>query len=818
MNFARTALLATSTLVVAASPAMAQAKTYNVPEQAAASGIAALGRQADIQIIAARKYTQGRQTNAVRGMRTVDQALDELLAGTGLTARRSGAGTYMVLPLPTTSRLSAQPASRQAADAASVSQPDSVALEPDAADIVVTAQKREERLQDVPVPVAVVKGEDLLHRNQTRLQDYYATVPGLSYEPGGRGEPSLAIRGVRADYGSNPSVGITVDDVPYGSTSGTGGGYTPPDIDPNDLAQIEILRGPQGTLYGANSLGGLIKFVTVDPSPAGLSGRIQAGIVGVRNGDGLGYNVRGAVNLPISPDAAIRISGFTRQDPGYIDAPNLGISGINGSEAYGGRASVLLKPSTDLTIKLGALYQKQKIEGTSLSTLQPGLGSLEQVSLRGTGQLERETQVYSANIRYELGGLELVSVTGYNIGTIDSILDFTPAFGAVAEQFLGVAGAAIPYDLKSRKFSQELRVSGDAGDFLDWTIGGFFTDENAPARQDIVAVDPATGTIVGALLEIPYRTKYKEHALFGHVTFNFTDRFDVQLGARQSWIDQEYVQTNRGLLSPVETVTNGKAQASPFTYLVTPRFRVSDDLMIYGRLASGFRAGGPTPNAAVLNLPPQYDPDTTTNYELGLKGSALGRTLFYEASIYRIDWNDIQLLIVDPSQLSYIGNGGRAKSEGVEFSLDARPVKGLSINGWVAYNNARLAEDLPLGSSVQGEAGDRLPGSSKWSAHGAVDYRFGLSGDLSASFGASVSYVGQRVGNFVGSPSQARRDLPGYIRLDLRAGLEIDDWRLDAFLNNVSDKRGVLGDQSGIVGSVLYIQPRSIGLNLTRNF
>ena len=176
-------------------------------------------------------------------------------------------------------------------------------------EIIVTAQKRSERIQDVPVPVTSIDANQLVENNQVRFEDYYTSVPGLSFAPNNQNN-YLAIRGIATGGFSNPTVGIVIDDVPFGGSTALGGGQVMPDIDPGDLARVEVLRGPQGTLYGASSMGGLIKFVTVDPSTDALSGRVQAGVSEVHNAGQAGYNVRGSLNVPINNTLAMSVSGF----------------------------------------------------------------------------------------------------------------------------------------------------------------------------------------------------------------------------------------------------------------------------------------------------------------------------------------------------------------------------------------------------------------------------------------------------------------------------------------------------------------------------
>ena len=211
-------------------------------------------------------------------------------------------------------------------------------------DIVVTAQKRVERLQDVPAAVSVVNTTALTESNQSRLRDFAASVPGFqaSPSPGGGGQQTLVIRGITSGTIQNPTVGIMIDEVPFGAAT-----YDfSPEVDPADLQRIEVLRGPQGTLYGASSLGGLVKFVTVEPSTTDVSGKVEAGVNGVAHGSGVGYALRGAVNLPVSDTLAIRISGFTHKDPGYIDNPTLKLTDVNDFYASGGRVSALFKPAS----------------------------------------------------------------------------------------------------------------------------------------------------------------------------------------------------------------------------------------------------------------------------------------------------------------------------------------------------------------------------------------------------------------------------------------------------------------------------------------
>lgn len=829
--------------LAAAGDADAAIKRYtNIPAQNLGPALRSLAKERNFQIVYASQDVAELRSPGAVGEFTADQALERVLSDTGFTYRYLDERTVTILPIISGGKADlASQDTQGASDLTDVSeeraidagkggekrsfwdrfrlaqvdqgpvansrsvavqsgseQPSSVALE----EIIVTAQKRSERLQDVPVPVTAIDAQLLVDHNQLRLQDYYTRIPALSFVPGPRGEPYLAIRGVTTDPFTSPTVSITVDDIPYGSSTILGGGSTAPDLDPGDLARVEVLRGPQGTLYGASSIGGLLKFVTVDPSTDGVSGRLQGSMSGVHNGDEAGYSVRGSVNLPISDSWAVRASGFTRRDPGYIDNISTGADGVNWGEVSGGRLTALWHLSPSFSLKLSALLNDGKVHGSSAVSLQSGLGDLQVRDLRGTGWYDRKSEIYSANLTGELGGVDITSVSGYTVDAFDASRDFSAAFGALATSRFGVSGAAVIDDRRATKFTQEVRLSASLGRKFEWLLGAFYTDEDAEFLTNAFAIDPATGTSVGTLLALSNPTSYEEYAAFADLTYHLTDRFDIQFGGRQSEI--------ASTLHPTANQPAAEADASAFTYLVTPRFRMSPDLMLYARLASGYRAGG---SNTVAGFPPQYDPDETQNYEIGVKGGVPGRPISFEASLYYIDWKNIQITLLTPQSIGYRVNGGRAKSQGVELSLETRLLQGVTIAAWAAWNDAQLTEDLPPTSNVHAFDGDRLPNSSRFSGSFSLEQEFPVAG-MTGFWGGSVSYNGDRKGLFTGDP-QLRQSFPGYAKTDLRAGVKRDAWNAHVFVNNVADKRGVYtGNLIGTAPFVNYIQPRTVGLSL----
>jgi iron complex outermembrane recepter protein len=718
-------------------------------------------------------------------------------------------------------------------------------------EVVVTAQKREERLQDVPIPVTALTATSLVENNEVKIQDYYTQIPGLSFSPGLFSSSLLSIRGITTGGALTTStVGVMIDDVPFGGT----GQLIIPDFDPGDLARIEVLRGPQGTLYGASSMGGLLKFVTVDPTTTGISGRVEGGASDVHNGAEAGYNFRGSINVPLSSDLAVRVNAFHRQDPGYIDNPVLGIKGANEDHADGAHVAVLWSPLDTLSVKLSALYQDTRADSTSdfttidYITAQP-LGDLQQGYIRGAAPYDTKVQAYSVTLKGKIGGVDVTSITGFNINHNTNVFDVTPLLGpytlngvpGTAFNGFGVLGTPSPVNASARKVTQEVRLSAPIGQSAEILLGGYYTHENSSFTQVINATDPYTAELAGQWLGGNVESStFREYAAFVDFTYHFTERFQVQLGGRESEIRTEaqpYLETGPFLtaLSPLTSpyLNPGlTSKSNPFTYLFTPQFKFSPDVMLYVRLASGYRPGGP--NQSLPGAPAEFKPDKTNDYEIGLKADVLDRTLSFDMSVYYISWKDIQLGLTNlDTGVAYTGNAGNAKSQGVEISVESRPLGGLRIAGWVAIGEAELTQAFPPGAVVSGTygaEGDPLPDSSRFSGNLSADEEVPLSTSVTGYAGASVSYVGQRWDVFNScaaflSPGMCtaappRQELPAYARTDIHAGVRYDTWNAHVYLNNVTDRRGLTSGGLGnsIPYSFYFIQPRTVGISLSKSF
>jgi iron complex outermembrane receptor protein len=737
-------------------------------------------------------------------------------------------------------------------------------------EVIVTAQKREEREQDVPESITVLNPNSLALNGQNSLLDYFASVPGLSLDSNSffGGTHYLTIRGISAGFNQNPTVATVIDDVPVASSvTGGAGSFTSPDLDPSDLARIEVLKGPQGTLYGADSLSGLIKYVTVDPSTTKFGGRIEATGSDIPGG-GAGYAVRGALNVPVSDTFAVRVSAFDRHDPGYIDDLTTGDKSFNSSNTYGGRASALWHPSDEISVKVSAIVQQTEgnvgVVDTNASG-QPVRGDLNVTALPGTTRYDTQAQLYSSTLDWKPGGFDVVSVTGYVVNRLKTGSDQTGVlgqYGYACEQDpqqtsnncnQGAFPANEPYvgvpyiwNATVHKVSEELRVSSKVGNWLDWRFGSFYTHEGGPFTNDLETANPGTGALTGTLFSSKATNTFWEYAVFGDATAHITDQFDLGFGERESWNKQtkQYVDSGIGVFlfdgfpgpyhGPVYSA-NGHA----FTYQVTPRYKLSPDLMTYARIATGYRIGGYNSGASLAaaagyNVPFTFEPDRTTNYEVGVKYGLPERKLSIDAALYYIAWKNFQLPVaVDNGFFGFTTNAGNAKSEGLEVSIEAQLWKGFSITFGGTYSDAFLTDGLPTIAQQYGPAGTPLPYSMRLSGGLTLNQEMPLTDHWIGFFGGGVNYVGSRPGEFIAYPpsdANLRIEFPPYAQINLHAGIRYDSILMNLYVNNAANRRGIGGiTQSMSLTSTVpagnpggfdttYIQPRTVGVTVSHVF
>jgi iron complex outermembrane receptor protein len=746
-------------------------------------------------------------------------------------------------------------------------------------EVVVTAQKRKQTLLEIPQSISVVSSEALERQHATTFADFAGLAPGLSLQQSNPGESRIILRGINTG-GASPTVGVYVDETPFGSSTGlTNGAALAADIDPFDLERVEVLRGPQGTLYGANSLGGVLRFITAAPVLGKYEVRGQAGIESVSGAGDAGSSANGVVNVPLGDSIAIRASGFYRESPGFIDASGTQpAKDINDFRSNGGRLSVLARPTDGLSIRLTALAQNIRSDaGPAFDadpvTLKPAsvdpitgnpLSGLTRVQTLPNEQ-DVDYRLYNATIDWNLGFADLSSVTSYgktvlreNIDASYENTDLGP-LGDVASflygAFAGITdplGATQSARVNQKKFTQEFRLASPDSDKLEWLVGAYYTREPGRITQSYVPFDIATHRFIDQTITVgpplfdeettfdrfivaDVDSKYREYAAFGSFTWHLTPRFEVTTGARYSHNNVSTVQTLDGLLNGGSSVLTGRSSENISTWSVSPLFAVTDRVSLYARVAKGYRPGGPNvvPPSAPANIPNQFESDTLISYEAGIRGETEGRMFSYDASVYYLDWRNVQVIVTfEDSNLGTIdldGNGGKARSTGAELTATLRPTSGLSLTFNGAYNDAELKDDLPpIGDPavVPGIAGDRLPFAPQWTASLSADYEWSVTHTVVAFLGGSVHSISKQKTDFDPAYRAAfgdRLEIDGYERVDLRAGLDFGNFNLTLYGKNVTDSEGLADagefqTRPGNLVTAATIQQRTIGATVGFSF
>jgi iron complex outermembrane receptor protein len=700
-----------------------------------------------------------------------------------------------------------------------------LAAAPTVQEVVVTANKRTEKLHDVAQEVTAVSGAQLDLQQAAHFEDYVNVVPGFNFVSEQVGQSRLVLDGVNTG-GDSATVATYVDETPYGSATGlANGGVLAPDLDTFDVNRIEVLRGPQGTLYGASSLGGVLKFVTNAPDPTRFSAKVEADGESTDKG-GNGGSVKAMVNVPISDEAAIRVSGFYTDEGGFINDPQRDAKDINEAKFNGGRFAFYLHPTAKLTVRLTAAAQNILSNGSSAvdldpTTLQPPtptapstlthLGYYTQS--RAFAETDQTTyRIFNATEDYDFGGADLLSSTSY--GTLHQSYeeDASTEIGAPPPE---PAGFAIDQGLEQKKFTQEVRLTSKPQTF-EWLIGGFFTREQNVLDQDIQEVaSPSKQVLADGLEVVRLASVYSEYAVFGNVDYHFTDQFDLSVGGRYSYNKQDSGETISGSPFPPANSSEGV-----FTFAVAPKYKINDDVTVYARVSRGYRPGGPNdlPPGAPPSVPHTFLSDSLIDYQAGVKADFLDKTVSLDASVFYIDWSRIQLL-ADVQNFGVNINGGRARSDGVEASLTYTPFAGLNLSANGAYTDATLRSDTP--ALLGGFKGNALPYSAKWTGALNADYGFAIADATRAFVGGSLRYVGDRKSDFDATIGQI--ELPSYTSVDLHGGIDWKNYRIEVYAKNVNNARGILsltGYGATPYGAVQagIERPRTIGVSLSAKY
>jgi iron complex outermembrane receptor protein len=685
-----------------------------------------------------------------------------------------------------TSRLRSAVVLALAAPAVSFGQATSGQLE----EIVVTAQKRAESLQDIPFSVAAVTEETLRRSGATNLVELARNVSGLAITDLGPGQSQVAIRGISAGQiirdqpGVKESVGIYLDESAISVALFT------PDLDFYDVERVEVLRGPQGTLFGAGSSSGTLRYITRQPQLGEFGASTELTASTVDDGE-FGGSVKGALNLPMGDTVAARIVGYYSQLPGFIDSiyPDRGDrEDVNGGERTGVRAALRFQPNDQLSITPRIVYQKLETDGfpridiwnilgNPYTTTETPVdyGERTQVTQFDEG-LDDDFTLGDLNVSYDFGAMSLTSITSYTDRQVQVRRDASQLTGSVTYDIEGDPGyssanvrldSALIDDTDLEAISQELRLaSNDPEATFRWLVGAFYQQVDRYYRQSLPTPgwDAALGidnTELNAPPDNPYFSEltydFEQFAVFGEGTFKFTDQWSLTAGLRYYDFSEDRTLTFAGVFADPNIITDvpGTTESDGFSPRVILEFNPTEDVMLTAQVARGFRLGG-------INDPlneglcgsqaeidtfggyPIWDDEKTTNYEFGTKTRwADGRVQFNAAAFYT-DIDGLQV-VVNTSCSSRIILNAQARSVGGELELFARPTDNWDFGLTATYVNAEITETQrgPDGSPLAGiREGNRLPTAPELQAAASATYSWPWSAALNGYVNFTVQHVG----------------------------------------------------------------------------
>ncbi|MCB1629124.1 MAG: TonB-dependent receptor [Xanthomonadales bacterium] len=765
-------------------------------------------------------------------------------------------------------------------------------------EVTVTATRRAESVQDVPLNISALSGDSLREEGVSSLVEIGRSVPGLYVlDQGGRGANAIIVRGLNADpiaasealgNGGGGTVATYVGEIPL---------YV--DLRLEDIERVEVLLGPQGTLYGAGTLGGAIRYLPKRPSFDGVELQARSSLYDLAHSGSLGYTAGFTANLPISETLAFRATIDYLDDPGFIDYDYLvrdpGVSDpepnfndpadvaanlrrredADFQQTLSGRLGLRLQPNEAIDINLTYYFQDQEVGGrTQNHALAFGTG--EYVSAhRFEEPSDRRNELLALEIVADLGFAELTSATGVSsydengqrdqtdlLITLEYSYEAFPSFSAFTRE-----------DQEDDTFNQELRLVSTGEGPLSWIVGGFYNEleVNAESREFTPGYPEYLGGSRPDNLEYfsVNKTDLTEKAIYGELSYEFTDRWTVTVGARyykydletQDAVDFPLFNSIFGDAGPTDITLDfqpGGQSDSGSLFKFNTAYRFSEDVLGYFTISEGYRIGNsngvapcpdPLPdNQIACGLPDelQFFPDKTTNFELGLRSQWFDRRLTVNGAVYFIDWEDPQLAgTTENAALPITKNGKGAESRGVELSFDALLSSNFSLRGSVAYTQAELSEDAPAllntisgpGFSpridVDGLAGDRLPGSPEWQGNLYLTYDTTVFDGLDLRLNYGLSAIGD-VLTRTGNRADGER-LGGYSVHNAAASLRGLNWSVQLYAENIWDKYAVTGvrssrafiqtvsDENGDPVTVRryyqdVLRPREIGLRFVYDF
>jgi outer membrane receptor protein involved in Fe transport len=733
--------------------------------------------------------------------------------------------------------------------------PQSAAPAANEEEIVVTATKRSENLQDVPIAITAIGTKALEDTQVDSFDDYAKAIPSLSYKSAGPGYSNVYFRGVASGENANhstslPSVGTYLDEQPITTITGA------LDLHIFDIARVEALAGPQGTLYGASSEAGTIRIITNKPDLNGVYGAVNLEANSVAHGD-FGYTGEGFVNLPISSNMAARIVGWYRHDAGYIDNIHgtlpLSASGFtldnadlvednyNDVDTYGARAALKIDLNDDWTITPALMAQRQVSHGSFAE--ESDLGHLKTMQFNPERNADKWYQA-ALTVEGKIGSFDMTYAGSYMQRRIEAVSDYSDyayfydnVFGSTFyDDFDNTISPnqRTESDDRFTKMSHELRFTSPADRRLRMVAGLFYQRQTHNIEQHYIIDDLADAITVPGTVDNIWLTKQlrvdRDYAAFGELSFDITPKLTVTGGGRLYKFDNSlkgFFGFNENWFDPGTGTCFGPAvlsgspctnvdkrtKATDFVHRLNLTYKPNEDLLLYATWSKGFRPGGVNRRGT---LPP-YMADFLTNYELGGKFS-FGRGSHFNVTAYREDWSDIQLSFLGQNGLTEVRNAGEARIWGLEADLLLRPATGLTWSTGVAYNNAKILHDFckianddfdcALGADLDGsgiigddpdeinetlaDKGTRLPLTARLKANTRLRYEWELNNGMKANVQGVITYEGKRRRDLRDFENGIYGNMKSYTLVDASAGLDRGPWNVELYVKNLFDARGQL--------------------------
>lgn len=779
----------------------------------------------------------------------------------------------LVLAVATASTVHAAPA-----EAAELPDPRAMSADDGLEEIVVTAEKRDSTVQRTPISITALGEAQLEMRGMTSIEDVVHQVPGVSMRTAGPGQSELEIRGLASSGGAAPTVGFYLDDTPLSPPALAINGKVVIDPDLYDIERVEVLRGPQGTLYGSGSMGGTVRIITNQPEFDRLGGSVEVDGSGTVGGGPNGtFNAQ--LNVPLIDDKlALRVVGTEKYNSGFVDrivedpfplptntgcAPVAGFYGcargnvlngnvvndykdVNWEHLYGARALILAQPTDRLKILTTFMFQNLDEGGPANFDSPPGTSSvLAHYQPANIPEPFQDHFFMVANtVTYDMSFASLTAATSFWGRKSQQTEDAAEQFQSI--YFLQPANTTpdqwfIETDT-SHQVAQEVRLASTTTGRFTWIVGGFFSSLIAPYREygaapfcaisvGGCAANP-TGITVNAIA--PY--KVKQYAAFSDVSYHISDTLTATTGLRYSRFENSLFQSVSGLYGPSGNATPTTNYTASTNHAATPKFNLAyepnPDLTVYGTVAEGFRPGGVSqaipiqgPNSCLAALnsiglqsqPLSYNPDSIWNYELGEKARLLSQNLVINADIYYIRWKGIQQVVTLPCGNYYDDNVGNAESYGPEVEISYNLTPNLTLEGNYVHTHATLTHADP-GTGF--EAGQRILNTPDYTESTAIVYHQSVMGDAKLT-----ARIGNQLVGTVRDISFTYVTLPSYDLVNARVQIDRGFWSAAFYANNLTDKHAELSSNTtavalNIPSLIRYATnpPLTIGVDLRHKF